>query len=668
MNRLSRAIIAVVFVAAITFSAISICQTAGKSLRADITEQKLYSLSDGTKAILASLNQPIKLKFYYTKTAAMKGPDQIRYFNEYYYFVKTLLDEYVRASNGMVELEIIDPRPFSDEEAQALRYGLRRFSITEEESFFFGLVLQTQWGVEKTIKFFSPERQNFVEYDISYLIDTAITREKKRIGILSSLKVMGDNVTGYMARLMQMQEQQPAPPWGIVRQLKQKYDVKEVSTDVEQIKDVDILLVIHPKNLSEKTQFAIDQFVLKGGRAIVCVDPHCITDKPPPTQNPYDTFSHKTSSNLNKLLNAWGLQMPENTFAGDRSLAREGSLRPNQRRDKIIAYLLLNKGCFNADSAISADLNQVGVLFPGVLKKVSPEQTEQSESNVKLTPLLTTTSRGNSWTVSNQAELMMPDYPSLLNKFNDGTEPVAMAYLATGRFKSAFPDGIEVEDDSPQSEAETQEEDEAGDEEKPAKTKKITGLTEAPQDCAVVVFADVDFISDIVAYRNSIFGLLATVDDNSSLLLNAIEELAGSAYLISIRSRGNFQRPFTVVDEIEVRAEAETAEEEARINAEIAGFQQELGQILSTSNQSEAEIIESSILQKKKNLELKIHEAKRQLRRIKMKKRERIEHLGMKLRNFCTLPGPIVTLIIAIVLGIRRVVMRRHHISHASDA
>jgi ABC-2 type transport system permease protein len=664
MNRLSRAIIAVVFVAAITFSAISICQTTAKSLRADITEQRLYSLSDGTKAILAGLNQPIKLKLYYTKTAAMKGPDQIRYFNEYYYFVKALLDEYVRAGKGMVELEIIDPRPFSDEEAQALRYGLRRFAITEEESFFFGLVLQTQWGVEKTIEFFSPDRQNFVEYDISYLIDTAITREKKRLGILSSLNVMGDNVTGYMAQLVRMQNQQPAPPWGVVQQLQQMYNVTEIPTDTDEIKDVDILLVVHPKELNEKTQFAIDQFILKGGRAIVCVDPHCIADKPPPTQNPYETFRHKTGSNLNRLLKAWGLQMPENTFAGDRSLAIEGSLRPNQRRDKIIAYLLLVAGCFNTDSAISADLNQVRVLFPGVLTKVA---AEQDDSNIQLTPLLRTTSLGNSWTVSNQAELMMPDYPTLLSKFTDGTEPVAMAYLATGRFKSVFPDGIEVEDDSAQNDGKTQDEDESEDEEKTTKTKKITGLTEAQEDCAVIVFADVDFITDIVAYRRTIFGL-AVVDDNSALLLNAIEELAGSANLISIRSRGNFQRPFTVVDEIEVQAEAETAEEEARINAEIAGFQQELGEILSTSNQTEADIIETSILQKKKDLELKIHAAQRQLRRIKMIKRERIEHLGVRLRNFCTLPGPMVTLIIAIVLGIRRAVMRRHHISHASDA
>jgi len=664
MNRVSRAIIAVVFVAAITFSAISICQTTAKSLRVDITEQRLYSLSDGTKAILAGLNQPIKLKLYYTKTAAMKGPDQIRYFNEYYYFVKALLDEYVRAGKGMVELEMIDPRPFSDEEAQALRYGLRRFSITEEESFFFGLVLQTQWGVEKTIAFFSPDRQNFVEYDISYLIDTAITREKKRLGILSPLPVMGENVSGYMAQLMRMQGQRPAPPWGVVQQLKQMYDVKEVSTNVDEIKDIDILLVIHPKDLSEKTQFAIDQFVLKGGRAIVCVDPHCIADRPPPTQNPYETFSHKTASDLNKLLRTWGLQMPENTFAGDRSLAIEGSLIPNQRRDKIIAYLRLISGCFNTDNAISADLNQVRVLFPGVLKEVEPDQ---ADSNVQLTPLLTTTSRGNSWTLSNPGELRMPDYPTMLSNFTDGTEPVAMAYLATGRFKSAFPDGIEAEDESAQSDGKTQDEDESGDEEKADKTKKITGLTEAEEDCAVIVFADVDFISDIVAYRRTIFGL-AVVDDNNALLLNALEELAGSANLISIRSRGNFQRPFTVVDEIEVQAEAETAEEEARINAEIAGFQQELGQILSTSKETEADIIETSILQKKKDLELKIHAAQRSLRGIKMKKREDIEHLGVRLRNFCTLPGPMVTLIIAIVLGIRRTVMRRHHISHASDA
>ncbi|MHC5061351.1 MAG: GldG family protein [Planctomycetota bacterium] len=658
MNRLTRAIIAIVFIAAIMFSAITICQTAAKSLRIDITEQRLYNLSDGTKAILAGLNQPVTLKLYYSKTAAMKAPDQIRFFNEYYYFVEALLNEYTRQAKGMVNLQIIDPRPFSDEEAQALRYGLKRFPVTEEESFFFGLILQTQWGVEKTITFFSPDRQNFVEYDISYLIDTAITRDKKRLGILSSLKVMGDNVTGYMAQLMRMQGQQPSPPWGIVQQLKQKYDVKEIPADIEEIKDTDILLIIHPKNFSTKTQFAIDQFILKGGRAVIFLDPHCIADTPPPSQNPYESFGHKAASNLDKLLRAWGLQMPPKTFAGDRALAVSGALRPNQRPEKIIAFLKLVPPCFNKDSVISANLNQVRMLFPGVL---SPLASEETDITTQLTPLLTTTDSGNSWTISSPAELAMPNYPKMLNNFVDGTEPVAMAYLATGRFKSAFPEGIDVPDESaPAADNDT-------DTEAAPKTKHLTGLAQAEQDCAVTIFADVDFISDAVAYRSTIFGL-AVIDDNNTLMLNAVEDLAGSANLISIRSRGNFQRPFTVVDKIEAQAEIETTEEEASINAQIAGFQQELSQVLATPDKGEADIIETSILQKKKELELNIHEAQRRLRTIKNKKRERIEYLGVRLRNFCTLPGPIVTLIIAIVLGIRRVVMRRHYMDRANNA
>jgi ABC-type uncharacterized transport system involved in gliding motility auxiliary subunit len=130
MSRTLRAVIAVVFVLVITFSAISICQNIGGRLKIDVTEQKLYTLSAGTKAILAKLNQPIKLKLYYARTAAMKGPDQIKYFNNYYEFVRALLEEYVAAAKGMVTLEIIDPRPFSDDEVDAARYGLKRFPIT----------------------------------------------------------------------------------------------------------------------------------------------------------------------------------------------------------------------------------------------------------------------------------------------------------------------------------------------------------------------------------------------------------------------------------------------------------------------------------------------------------------------------------------------------------
>lgn len=661
MNRAMRAVIAVLFVAIIMFCAISICQNIGRAWRVDITDQKLYTLSAGTKAILAKLRQPIKLKLYYARTAALKGPDQIRYFNNYFYFVKALLQEYASAAKGMVELHVIDPRPFSNEEEQALRHGLRRFSITEEESFFFGLVLQTPFGVEKSIPFFSPDRQNFVEYDISYLIDTAVTRAKKQIGILSSLPVMGDDVTGYMAQMMRMQGRQPQPPWTIVRQLKQRYNVTTVDTNTQEIKDVDILLVIHPKNLPEKTLFAIDQFVLKGGRTIICLDPFCIVDRPDPTGGQRAMFTHLYNSDLNRLLQNWHLQMPQNTFAGDRTLALTAALNPRARPEKIIGFLSLNTQCVNTDNAITAELNQIRLLFPGVLTQTTAQGQESSQ--IRLVPLLKTTDRGNTWTIRGSYELMGGQFGSLMQRFVDGSEPVTMGYLITGRFKSAFPDGVEVTEES----TETKSDDSNEKQEKDKTTRHLTGLTEAQTDCAVAVFADVDFISDTLAYGRSFFGT-AVIGDNATLLLNTIDNLSGSGELISIRSRGNFKRPFIVVEQIERQAEQETIEEERRINAKIAGFQQELNKILSTAKKGEEEIIATSILDKKKQLELEIRRAQRELRDVKLKKRQSTERLGSNLRNFCTLPGPAAILVIAIILGVRRSVRRRHYISHASDA
>ena len=662
-SRTIRAIIGAILVLVITFSVISICQDIGKVLKVDITDQRLYTLSDGTKAILAKLHQPIKARLYYAKTAALKGPDQIQFFNNYYEFVRALLEEYVAASKGMVELEVIDPRPFSDDEAQAMRYGLRRFPITQEESFFFGLVVQTQFGVEKAIPFFSPDRQNFVEYDISYMIDTAVTRQKKRVGIMSSLPVMGDDVSGYMAEMMMRQGQRPRPAWTFVEQLRRKYEVKEVTTDVNDIEDVDILLVIHPKDLPEETLFAIDQFVLKGGKMIVCVDPYCYTDRA--EQMPMQMRMQRSqSSQLNALLGTWGLEMPANTFAGDMSLAMMAAI--DQRPERVIGYLRLTPEgkCFDTDNVITAELNQVDVLFSGVLQEVEDSNEVQSDAQIERMPLLMTTSRGNSWSVNSPFELMVLNPQSLMSKFVDGFEPVTMGYLITGRFKSSFPDGVEIEVESSEDESS----DEPKDPNEDTKTRKlVTGLKEAEKNSAVVVFADVDFISDGLAYRDSFFGKLV-VGDNSALMLNTIDDLSGSSDLVSIRSRGNFKRPFVVVDEIERQAEAETAEEVEKINAQIVGFQGQLQSILASAKEGQEEVIGSSIVQKKKSVELKIHQAQRRKNDIKLKERERIEHLGNRLRQANMFGAPIVILIIAVALGVRRSVRKRHYISHASDA
>lgn len=655
MKRGIRALLGIFLILVITFSAVTIFQNIGSPIKIDVTEQGLYTLSDGTRSILDKLNQPITLKLYYAKTAAMKGRDQIKFFDNYYEYVKSLLDEYVDNSGGMVRLEIIDPRPYSDEEVEALRFGLRRFPITEEETFFFGLVAQTQFGAEKAIPFFSPDRQNFVEYDISELIDSIITREKSRIGVISSLPVMGDDMSDYMVQMMRMQGQQPQPAWGIIDHLREKFEVVTVNTESEKIENVDILMVIHPKDLSEKTLFAIDQFVLSGGRTMVFLDPFCLVENPRPNQMQMQAPPEQ-SSGLPELLEAWGLEMPSNTFAGDVTLALQASIRQGQRPERILGFLGLSEdaGCYNEDSIITAALNDVRLLYPGALRPLAGQQPE----GVQYRPLIRTSQRGNTWKVGSTRELSMTDPAMFLERFIPGDEPVVMGYQIIGPLKSAFPEGIEIKVEP----EENMDEEGGEDAEKPEK-RRINGLTESTQDSVVLVFSDVDFISDIVAYQNSIFGKMV-VGDNAALVLNAVDELGGSQELISIRSRGNYRREFSVVKAIEEQAEAETREEEEKLNAEIKGFEQQLNQILSQAQEGEEEIIGSSILKEKQELQSKIRQAQIDLRNVKMQRRERIEKLQNRLRNWNMLAAPAAILIIAIFLAAQRSMRRRYYVSH----
>ncbi len=661
MNRTLRTAAAVVLIGIIVFCAITLCQNMAGAMRLDVTDRKLYTLSQGTKAALGRLNQALKLKLYYTKTAARKAPDQIRFYNNYYYFVEALLKEYARASRGMVELEIIDPRPYSDEEEEALRHGLRRFPITEEENFFFGLVLQTQFGVVKSIPFFAPERQNFVEYDISHLIETAVTRQKKRLGVLSSLPVMGGEGGDYMAALRRMQGLPPEPAWTVIEHLRQQYDVNEVKTDVEEIRNVDILLVIHPTDLPEKALFAIDQFVLQGGRAIICVDPYCLVAR---GNDPMRRGGDLTSSDLNRLLRTWGVEMPRDTYAGDRSLALP--VRGERREEKLIGYLgLTGEQCFNRENVITSNLNEVSVIFAGSLQKVTGTEGADAEVQSEIIPLLQTTDRGNSWKVEGPWDWVRIVPDKFMRYFTDGTEPVLLGCLIKGRFKSSFPDGIEVAEES--TEKDTDSGEEGGSEDK-KQTSKRTGLTEAAKDCAVVVIADVDFMTDMVAYRNTVFGIKVAFGNNSDFLFNAMDDLGGSGDLIGLRSRGNFRRPFDRVEQIRMDAEQETALEEEKINAVIAGFQQELRAVASSAKEGQEDLVAASFVQKQRDLELKIHQAQRELRDVQNKRREKIEQLGKTLQNVNMWSAPAVILVIAIVLSIRRSILRRRYVSHASDA
>jgi ABC-2 type transport system permease protein len=284
---------------------------------------------------------------------------------------------------------------------------------------------------------------------------------------------------------------------------------------------------------------------------------------------------------------------------------------------------------------------------------------DTNSPNLTHTPLLKTTAKGNTWNVSNPYELAMLSPERIRMKFMPGTQPVNIAYMVSGRFASAYPQGITLTTSNP---------DPNDPNETITHTQQVTGLTQATEDGAVIVISDVDFLGDNLAYQKTFFGSMSPVGDNSAMVLNTIEGLFGSNELISIRSRGNYTHPFELVNKIEEEAEAETKDEVEVLGAVISQYNQDLQQLVAKAQGGQETVIGSDILTQRRNLETKILEAKRNLNDVKLKRRERIEALGNRLRQWNMLAAPAVILCLAVIVGVRRSARKRHYITQTHKA
>ncbi len=656
MSRTIRAALAVLCVLIIGLCAILILQKLIGRTRVDLTQEKIYTLSPGTRRILGQLNQPVSLKLYYARTAAMKGPDEIRFYNTYYVYVRDLLEEYVQLSHGLLKLEVIDPRRYTDAEEEATQLGLKRFPISEEDMFFFGLAARTELGKVKTIPFFEPDRQEFAEYDVSRLISNVILRDKKKLGVLSSIDVAGSDMSPYLAQIMRMQGKNVPKPWTLITQLRETYDMQNVAKDAETIPpDLDFLMVIQPKELPNKTLFAIDQYVMKGGRLVVFVDPYCIADQQEP-ENPYGGGEQKQSSDLNALLKGWGVEMSPGQVVVDRALALKASLMQGRRAQEILPLMQLKDECMNRNEVITAPLHDIKVIFAGALKEVDG-------AGVKVSPLLTTSATGNVWTPAGPEELQFPNSEMIRRAVSDGTKPVMLGCRITGKFRTNFPDGIVI-DEKKDSTPDPAAKDKPAEESKP---KKLDAIKEASAEGVILVFSDVDMISDILAYRNVFFGM-AQVGDNAPLVFNALEYLANSNDLIAIRSRGRVARPFVVVDKIEREAETATADQVTAINDRLKDYQDKLSKLGESADEGNTKLIAGEVVAERKKVEDDIRKAKRELRELNATKRARIEALGMRLEMHNMIWAPAAVLLIAILLAVLRSIRaRRYAARRASD-
>ncbi|MDH5694357.1 MAG: GldG family protein, partial [Gammaproteobacteria bacterium] len=351
------------------------------SARLDLTENNLYTLSDGTENILESLEEPVTIKFYFSEQVFASVPAIMTYGQR----VKDMLKEYASIAGSKLNLQIIDPEPFSEEEDQAVQSNLQGLPLDNAGTTgYFGLVASNTVDDHETIPFLQPEKEVTLEYDLTKLIYKLSNPKKKVVGLMSGLD---------MTSMGQAQGRFAMPEdWVILNQLKQFYQINKLGTDIGEIpKDIDILLVVHPKDFSDKALYAIDQFLMAGGRAIMFVDP--FSEAQPSMadpSNPMAAMNEKRGSNLKKFFDLWGLEMAEDKIAADRLTAARVQARVGARIAPVdyVAWLQLREGNFNQKDFVTAELKQVAVATAGSFKITQKD-------NIVVTPLIETTDKGS---------------------------------------------------------------------------------------------------------------------------------------------------------------------------------------------------------------------------------------------------------------------------------
>ncbi|HLP78702.1 MAG TPA: GldG family protein, partial [Candidatus Paceibacterota bacterium] len=528
--------------------------TGGFHERVDLTKEKAFTLSDGTRTILAKLDTPVKIRFYCTQ-ADSSSPYSVA-LKSYAKRVEDLLSEYKQAAKGKLVIEKYDPQPDSDAEESAQLDGLEPQQLPSGDKFFLGLAV-SQLDAKEAIPFLSPTRERQLEYDISRAVTRVIRPEKPVIGVMTALPVFGQPSNPMM---MQMGQRGQAP-WAIISEMKNDYTLRRVEMSAEKIDDdIKVLFVIHPSGISDKVQFAIDQFVLRGGRLVAFLDAQSLVDSRN-SQNPMMGAMPGGGSSLDKLIKAWGLQFDTSKVVADRTFKMELGEQGDQTQQRP-AWLMLTPDGINADDIATSELDNIWYFSGGAF-------TGTPAAGLKETVLLKSTKD------SELVDGMTANFggESILKDFKPSGVQYALAVRLTGKFKTAFPNG--KPDEKP---------DDADAGKKPddkVEKKADSALKESQQDTTVVLVGDADMIADEFSIRrmNTPFGQLATpMNGNLNLAQNLVEQLSGDNNLIAVRSRAVLSRPFT-------RVKAMQADAEAKYMAEIKELQDSQDQTVARLNE-----------------------------------------------------------------------------------
>jgi ABC-type uncharacterized transport system involved in gliding motility auxiliary subunit len=564
--------------------------------RADLTDDDIYTLSEGSKAIAQKVEDKLDIKLYFSESA----PDLPPSFKAYGSRVEEVLREYASYANGNITVEHIDPKPDSDEEVWARKYGIQGISTPSGYDAYLGVVMLSG-SKESAIAYLDPRREEFLEYDISEQIFKLGNRKKPKLQIYSSLPVS-------------MPAQNPnmgVREWAYVTGLRNSFNVDVIRQQPNKIADdVDIFILMHPKMLNETFEYALDQYVLRGGRLIVMVDPFSRTDLAMTSGNRQNSQQIPDSgSNLKRLFDSWGLTFSADNIVGDP--LRATRINAASRTIDYPYFLSLTPEDITNDQLITGQLKQMLFPEPGYFT------FNEANADLKFTPLVQT-SENAAFANKSLASFLSPlDFAAQLGKEK---EKRVIAGMIQGKFNSAFekaPEGAESSGDF----------------------KKVS-----VKDSAVLVIGDIDFIFDDNAVERMRFinqVIMRPRNDNLNLVLNATEFLGGSPDLISIRTSGRVQRPFTKVTELQIAAQDRWKAEEERLSGQLRSLQQKLGELQSKRTDGNQAILNADQEQEIKKFREEEAQIRTKRREVRKNLREDIEALGRRLiaLNLLFIPG-----------------------------
>lgn len=592
--------------------------------RMDLTAERLYTLSDGSKAVLGKLEQDVTLKFYLSGSSREMPMGLKTYATQ----VEDLLKEYRIAGKGHLILEAYDPKPDSDAEEWAQRYGIEPQQVNPfGQPIYFGMVAVCGDN-EQVLPAFNPRTESTLEYDITRLVTRVAWPEKPVVGLMSGL----DGLLGERPNPMMLQRRQQNQGWAAFMELKKDYEVREIETDAEKIDDdVKTLVVVHPKNLSDKTLFAIDQFVIRGGRLIACVDPFSIMDMisgQRQQQNPMmrQMGGQAGPSTLGKLFDAWGISFDTAKVVADLDASTKLNAG-NGRAEENPAFLSLNANNMEKKDLLTARLTSVMLPFSGSF-------SYQAKDGLTFTPIIRG-SKDNSCLIDQMnAQFGMSAMRGQMKP--DGAQRILAARLS-GTFKTAFPKGPE-----------------------PKGSTNAPPKVVASGKSTVMLFADSDFLANDFSVQvvNTLFGsMVQPMNDNLSLFANTIEQLAGREELIGVRSRGPSNRPFEKVDKLEARALSKWQKQEAELEAALRDTQQRLQSLQKQKSKNERMILSKEQQDEIAQFRKTQSDTRRKLKNVRKELTGDIDRLGVTLKTVNIGLVPLLVIVLGIIHGVKR---RRH--------